>query len=295
MEAKNWSSYVQVREGSLLKFDYPDEGFNRPSWQKPPTRKGYTGEVTDHTKRRIERAVDILLQLNPTRRLHNPIIEKEHDFRVSFATLTVTDQVEPNMKEGNEALAIWLRHFRKPWHRKKLSEPIGNYVWKAELQERGTLHWHITSGSFLHHVEVCKVWNDIQRKMGWLDEFHAKHGHWNPNSTDIHAVWEVKNLGGYISKYMGKKGRQIDISEMGFCQPVIQESLGGKIWGCSEGLRGRARFTVKVDEVTWKKLQASISYGAVQEKEFERCTFYTGAGRRELSVVHQNNYDKWKI
>ena len=91
MQPKTWESFVQVRDGSLLKFDYPKEGFEHPSWQKPPSKKSYAGEVTDHTRKRIITAVDILLQKNPNRRIYNPIIQKEHDFRVSFATLTISD------------------------------------------------------------------------------------------------------------------------------------------------------------------------------------------------------------
>jgi hypothetical protein len=295
MERKNWKSYVQVREGSLLKFDYPEEGFNRPSWQRPPTRKAYQGEVTDHTRKRIITAVDILLQLNPNRRIFNPIIGKAHDFRVSFATLTITDEVCPPTAQCNEALAKWLRHFKRPWSRQGRythSEPLKEYVWKLELQDRGTPHYHITSGSFMHHVEVSKTWNDIQRDYGWTEQYFNKQGHYQPNSTDIHAVWEVKNLGGYISKYMGKKDF-VDTSEMGFPAPITPVQMGGKIWGCSEGLRGRKRFTAEVDEWTWKRIQASIAYGEVEQKDFERCTFFCGAGRRELSTKNQNQYDAW--
>lgn len=292
MQPKTWESFVQVRDGSLLKFDYPKEGFEHPSWQKPPTKKSYAGEVTDHTRKRIITAVDILLQKNPSRRIFNPIIQKEHDFRVSFATLTITDNIRPKTKECNEALAKWLRHFKRPWRKGKLSESIGEYVWKLELQDRGTPHYHITSGSFLHHVEVSKVWNDIQRDYGWSEKYYDKHGHYYPNSTDIHAVWEVKNLGGYIAKYMGKKD-WVDTSEMGFISPISPVQMGGKIWGCSEGLRGKKRFTAPIDEYTWKRLQASLQFQEVEKKDFERCTFYCGAGVRELSLKNRTNYQAW--
>lgn len=292
-EQKNWTSYIQVREGSLLKFDYPDEGFNRPAWQKPPTRKTYAGEVTDHTRKRIITAVDILLQLNPTRRIFNPIIQKEHDFRCSFATLTITDEIRPPTSTCNEALAKLLRHFRKPWRKGKLSESMTHYVWKLELQRRGTPHYHITSGNFLHHVELNKVWNDIQRDYGWTERYYDKTGSYQPNSTDIHAVWECKNLGAYISKYMGKKD-YINTSEMGFPSPISPVQMGGKIWGCSESLRGKKRFSAKMDEYTWRKIKASVEYQEVEEKEMERCTFYSGAGVRELSIANRKGLENWK-
>lgn len=291
-EKKNWVSYVQLREGSLLKYDYPEEGFNHPSWMKPPQRKGYAGEVTDHTRKRIITAVDILLQLNPTRRIYNPIIQKEHDFRVSFATLTITDQVRPKTAVCNEALARFLRHFKNPWSRGGKfthSEPLKNYVWKLELQARGVPHYHITTGQFMHHAEINKVWNDIQRDYGWTEEYADREGHYQPNSTDIHAVWEVKNLGGYISKYMGKKDF-VDTSESGFLMPVSPVQMGGKIWGCSEALRGKKRFSAPIDRFTWEKLKASIDFGEVEPVEFERCTIYRGAGARELSIKNRNDY-----
>jgi hypothetical protein len=91
---------------------------------------------------------------------------------------------------------------------------------------------------------------------------------------------------------MGKKDL-IDCSEMGFISPICPIQMGGKIWGCSEGLRGQKRFTAEMDEYTWKKIKASVAYKAVEEKEFERCTFYTGAGIREMSVKSRNGYQNW--
>jgi hypothetical protein len=131
--------------------------------------------------------------------------------------------------------------------------------------------------------------------MGWINDWHSKTGNWQPNSTDIHAVWNVKNLGGYISKYMGKKGERLDVSELGFQTPTIPRLLDGKIWGCSENLRGKKRFTCEVDEFTWKKIQAGIAYKEIGVYEMERCVFYTGAGVRELSVKNRNGYEKWML
>lgn len=294
MKPKNWKSFIQIREGSILKFDYPEEGFESPCWTKPPKKKPYTGEVTDHTRKRILTAVDVMLLNTPMRKIYNPVTDKEHDFRVGFATLTVTDDVAPNMKEGNEALGRLLRHFKAPWKRRKMSEPLTRYVWKAELQKRGTLHYHITTNAFIHYIELGRVWNDLQKEYGWLNNYHATHGHWYPNSTDIHAVWQVSNLGGYISKYMGKKAF-IDASEMGFPSPIVPLMLGGKIWGCSDDLRGRKRFTAPMDEYTWKHLQASLQYQAITQKDFERCSFYCGAGLRELSISNRTKYQDWMM
>lgn len=91
---------------------------------------------------------------------------------------------------------------------------------------------------------------------------------------------------------MGKKDF-VDTSEMGFPMPVTPVQMGGKIWGCSESLRGKKRFTAQMDEYTWKKLKASIEFREVFEEEFERCTFYTGAGVRELSIKNRNDYSNY--
>lgn len=102
------------------------------------------------------------------------------------------------------------------------------YIWKAELQARGQVHYHITSNQFIYWKELRDKWNYLQRRAGYLDNYYKKHGHYNANSTDVHKVYNDENISGYLEKYISK-------TQSG-------AAINGKIWDCSNSLKGKKLF-----------------------------------------------------
>ena len=142
---------------------------------------------------------------------------------LSFITLTVSD---PQKKlSGKEAYQKLLSHFLA-WMRR--TKKINTYIWKAELQQNGQIHYHITTPAFINYQEICDKWNNLQRQAGLLNKYASEKGHYDANSTDIHSVRDVKDLSAYLIKYIAKQSQN-------------QESLGGKVWDCSENL-SRAKY-----------------------------------------------------
>jgi hypothetical protein len=86
----------------------------------------------------------------------------------------------------------------------KTKHGLNHYCWKAELQCNGNIHFHIVADVFISHEVIRLVWNRCVNKLGYIDKFELKHNHRNPNSTDIEAVRNSKQIGKYISKYIGK-------------------------------------------------------------------------------------------
>jgi hypothetical protein len=301
MENRNWSTFVQVRHNQLVKYDRPDEGFRVPAWRKPPTKKGYSGTITDSTRKRIETAVDIFLQLAPKRRIYNPITDKHQDFQLSFITLTVSAHNPVPASEGHKALKVWLQHFKRPWHRRKMSEPIFTYLWKCELQKRGQIHYHLTTNSFLHLVEIRRVWNDLQKARGWLDDYHRQTGKWDANSTDVHSVYRVKDVRRYLSKYIAKQQYEVSPAdpEAGFPALWVPVTLDAKVWGCSEDLKGKKRFSEKLDKWTHISIESGKMSGMLKEYETEHCKFLDVKTKEFqtvdfLSTQLRQDYENWK-
>lgn len=295
--SKNWRTYCQVRNGSLVLYDRPDEGFEMPSWRKPPSRKGYSGEVTEGTRKRIAMAIDIFLQISPPRFIHNPVTQRRQKFQLSFITLTISRAEEVPASEGHKALKVFLQHFKKPWSKRRMSEQMRTYIWKAEVQKRGQLHYHITTNVFLHLVEIRRVWNDIQRSRGWLDEYHKAYGKWDANSTDVHSVYKLKDVGRYLQKYIAKQEFRPSAAaaEAGFPCLLEPVRLDAKVWGCSEDLKGAKRFTAELDELTWDTICDAYGAGAIKYKEMERCRFLqTKDADNLLSYSLNNSYQSWK-
>ena len=83
--------------------------------------------------------------------------------------------------------------------------------------------------TFIHWQQVRDKWNNLQRSHGLLDRYYKTTGHYNANSTDIHKVKSIKNLSSYLVKYITKQYQN-------------ETSLGGKVWDCSNNLRGAKYF-----------------------------------------------------
>ena len=126
-----------------------------------------------------------------------------------------------------------------------------SYVWKAELQERGQIHYHITADCYVDLKELRQAWNNLQEKAGLLDDFYLKYGHRNPNSTDIHSVKKVKNIEAYLVKYISKTEED-------------KGSTVGKIWDCSTNLKKAQYFTTLYSSETGNYISNGIEKGYIQ-------------------------------
>lgn len=169
-------------------------------------------------KKRLTKAITLLVQTTKKRWLYNEVIKKKVLHQLSFITLTVSD---PEKKlSGTEAYKQLLSHFLA-WMRR--TKQINTYIWKAELQANGQIHYHITTPAFINYQEIRDKWNNLQKKAGLLEKYHENKKHYNANSTDIHSVHNINDLSAYLIKYITKESQNV-------------ESLGGKVWDCSDNL-----------------------------------------------------------
>ena len=297
---KDWETFVQVREGQLVTYDRPVEGFSTPAWRKPPSRKGYSGEVTASTQKRIATAVDIFLQRSQTRTVYNPVLGKDTKFRLSFITLTIANPTPIPASEGHKALKSWLQHFKRPWHKRKMSEPMETYLWKAELQKREQLHYHIITNAWLHFAEIRRTWNDLQKARGWTQHYFLQQGHHDPNSTDVHSIFKIRDVKRYLTKYISKQEYTASAAnpEAGFPALLEPVRLDAKVWGCSEDLKGAKRFTAKMDKWTWLSIQSGTEGNHAKKYECDHAKFYDIRGKEFtaadfLSTGHRANYEAW--
>lgn len=203
---------------------------------KPPRFKEHSGIISPKAKRRMLKAIDWLLMLSENKTVHSPSTKKKFKFKVSFITLTLaSEQVHSDNEIKKELLNQFLIEARKKWS-------VDKYVWRAEKQNNGNIHFHIVVDKFIQYDRLRKVWNRIQNKLGYVDRYadnqkafhsdgfkfqkkfaknwsYAKQKkayhegmacNWiNPNSTDIHSVAKVKNLANYIGKYCSKNPKAV--------------------------------------------------------------------------------------
>ena len=252
--------YLQVRNNCLLYYEMAD--IQVPRKHTPIVKKAYSGKVTEGVRKRIQKAIDILVQKSPVRMTYNPITFKTFPFRLNFITLTFST---PELISADDAY----KNMIKPLLRKLRKGNDFSYVWKAEFQSDkdfsgkikangGQLHYHIASNKFIPYTSIRLEWNKLQRKQGYLKAYGLKHRHYDPNSIDIHSVYHVQDLSSYLGKYMSKDQSKI---------------VKGKVWDCSKDCKlGRFSFILCND--VEMKIRKGRKEGKVTQIDLEHCTIF---------------------
>lgn len=218
-------------------------------------RERYKGVVTPSVKKRMKKAITLLLQSTPYEWKKHPITNKEFQHKISFITLTTpTHENSYNGKWCHvNLLQPMLRVLRNRYGMK-------SYIWKVELQENKQVHYHLTCDVALNHTRLRTEWNNLLIKHSMLDEFRDKYGHSNPNSTDIHSVHKVNNLEAYLVKYITKEYQN-------------ESALNCKIWDCSKNLKANDYFKVELDFGLHQYIRALQKSFVVFTSYFEKAIF----------------------
>jgi hypothetical protein len=146
---------------------------------------------------------------------------KVHKWKCNFITLTLHKSYTAQQLDARtfkkELLNTWLTYARQTFG-------LENYIWKIERTKADILHIHIAADKFIPWQDLRHSWNNILRKKGLLDEYYKRQGHYNPNSTDVHAQKKlIKDMAAYLCKEFQKNDTQGKLIE-------------GRLWGCSYSL-----------------------------------------------------------
>ena len=172
------------------------------------------------------------------------------EFRLNFITLTLSDA----QQHSDDYIKI---HMLSPFLKWLSRCNVKHYVWKAEAQDNGNIHFHISTNKFIYWRKIRDKWNHIQFKNGYLNQ-RLNHGKdLDPNSTDVHAVRSEKGYVSYMTKYMSKDFEErknfkpeslkvfcnselerqlasMSIADAGIS--AIKRPIEGKLWACSRDL-----------------------------------------------------------
>lgn len=283
----NWIQIpeLQFRSNSIIQYNtwHGDPSHVR-TWQDKLTenllkQKTYTGKLCAGAKKRLTRCVELMLMATKKHIIYNPLKHKHQPFKIGFLTLTIYSP--SRMVKGKEAHKLCLEPFLL-WLRRK--HGVKMYIWKAELQQRGQIHYHLILDTFVRKDEITAKWNELQIEAGYLDmdAFFNEFRHTKVPSTKIHAVYKKKNLAGYINKCIAdemgdryvkasletegeflangydvtdrdrldlQNGTHDGTGVVGEMAKQVQNklSIGGKVWDCSMNLKSNTYFTCIAD------------------------------------------------
>lgn len=216
--------------------------------------------LSSKARKRIHSKINWLLTFAKTKKIFNDYTNRYFNFKINFITLTLpTLQAHKDTTIKSQLFNQFLTELRR-FH------SVHNYVWRAECQANGNIHFHIATDTYIPWFIIRSTWNRQLRKLGYIDRYQNKfksmsfkdYQHYcnsngindlstisarfdygnktnwrDPNSTDIHSVHKVKNISGYLAKYMAKvekrKGDNNDYD-------LKYRKIEGRNWGCSQSL-----------------------------------------------------------
>ena len=271
-------------------------------WQNPNTESNKTkGTLSENSRRKLKYAINLLIAQAENKlieltsetyqvRKYNSKLKSYIEFgtrsgskffkyKVGFLTLTLPST--QGTITDDEIKSKCLNHFLTDCRRYL---GLKSYVWKAEVQENGNIHFHITTDTFLPIEHTRKFWNKAINKFGFVDQYrinmknfhkegftvredllefwsieqqekaydYGKKTNWsNPNTIDIHSVKNIRNMAGYLIDYMCKKEEN-------------KREIQGKIYGCSKNLMYNNKLTLDCIGDLGKDI--SLVYDKLQHK-----------------------------
>lgn len=230
--------------------------------QEPSERKAYTGILRPGALRKLRWSINLLVSQAKWKDAYNSQTNSTFKFKVNFITLTL-----PAAQRGisdkaikKDCLSRWIDTMRSAYG-------LHAYVWRAERQYNGNIHFHITTDTYLPWDAICSVWNHFLARYHFIDEYQERNGAGAPNSTDVHSVQAINNLAAYMVKYMSKdpiehlKDVNKKLRKKGSkpivpdnhpwrsipSQPKWTDPIEGAVWDCSMNLKTKKRVEFEMD------------------------------------------------
>jgi hypothetical protein len=211
----------------------------------------HNGRISPAALKKISKAVSYLTYLVPKRRYFTTADAKRGSYFLTFVTLTLSsNQIHSDHEIKSRIMEPFLNEMRKVYK-------VNNYIWRAEKQENGNLHFHILADRFIWWNDLRNSWNYFQNRLGYVNRYRDNQKAWHregfkfrpelaakwdlkkqysaykaglrtdwnsPNSTDIHSLRSISQVCAYVTKYITKPGED--------------QIVSGRLWGCSQDLSG---------------------------------------------------------
>jgi hypothetical protein len=294
---------VRISRAGLTTFKTREDNPGNPEALKTAreklSRDGYSGNLSQKAKSKVRRYVQNWLQAKVTAGGDAWADQQDVARKVCFVTLTLPAQ---QTHTDNEIKRLALMPFIQ---KLKRQHGVREYLWRAEPQKTGQLHFHLLVDVFIPHRQVRKAWNDTLAPLGYIDVYERNQRAWhgkgfrvrkellkwwpeskqreayergqeegwrNPNTTDIHALRKVKNISAYVVKYCSKDsaGRKVD----------------GRVWDCSETVRSLQAYEVELDAHFDAVLREIARTGEAEKLEGEGFTFYRCDSKQILNLYY---------
>lgn len=275
---------MQIRPGCLLLYDisyWQYIGSRRRNHRALPplvVNEKYTGKMNEKSRSKLRFAINLLVAQAREKQVENPTTGSLYKFKINFITLTLSaPQIKGTDKLiKSKMLEPWLKNMRNVYG-------LRSYVWRAERQKNGNIHFHVTTDTYIDYNSIRDSWNFQQGKFHFIKHFQARNDSVFPNSTDVHSIHNIRNLASYLVKYMVKDEKGLN-------------SIEGKVWDCSLNLKLKDRVAYEMSVKDFELMRLLVEKFPDNLIEAEKCSIFRLSEdqmKQYLPAKYFNDYITW--
>lgn len=230
-------------------------------------------DISEATKRRIKKMCAMWFELLS---IYNMPRQKREQLLPTFTTLTYPIcQTEDLTARKNE-----LNRFMIYMQRKNFMQ---RYIWRAEAQKNGSLHYHIISDQFINKELVRETWNKCIPNA--IQEYGKE-----AYGTRIESVKDYNKAISYVLKYMTKGSEE-------------RRQIAGNKWGSSDNLKKMCWYretneteirlnNIKLDNAGLEAIDINdfCTCYPLRDKLFKLVEVFDNATQNEILNCYENNY-----
>lgn len=216
------------------------------------TNNQVKGILSSNSSRSLGHALEYLLMKAEKRKIRNPVSGRLMNHQATFITLTLpSNQIHCDQTIKNVCLNNFLDIMRKT-HR------LEKYVWKAETQKNGNIHFHIATDDFFHWQIIREAWQSSLELLGYMSRYSENWKSVKIPCSDIQEARSIKDSIRYLRKYMSKHGSS---------RPIC-----GAQWDCAKSLKGYKPPSIEIDSYISDELNSLARINPNRIKHFEHAT-----------------------
>ena len=141
--------------------------YNNENSAKNLEHNKHSGEMSKKAVMRLQTALDWMLLVSKRKDADSLRGTGKFKFKVSMITLTLPAvQIHNDLYVKKMMLNEFFTVIRKKFN-------IQNYIWKAEKQGNGNIHFHIIIDKYIFYKDINRIWNQILNTHGYIEIYRA--------------------------------------------------------------------------------------------------------------------------
>lgn len=187
-------------------------------------KKAYKSEgLANSSAKKIKKIISHwILAINLTQKAYNSRFVKKRNYLIMITLTLPSAQVEEDKEFKRKYLNNFIIQLKSKFD-------IDNYLWVAEKQKNGNIHFHLIVDRWCDKIKIAELWNSILNTGNYISEFKKSHGHESPPSVKITGQKQMSNPADYLTKYITKSEKS--------------KPIGGVKWSCSKSLQPLSSLT----------------------------------------------------